>query len=406
MLGSSTKALSYLSQSAKAQAKIWEGRARVQLVKNLDAAGDKAGAMDQALKIEEALKYANKGDGESLDRRLANAELAVSVAPSWAVSWAIRGDVLWAIHEYHPTRKREAALLDDAEEAYKKAISLEGQAKAPLPGPKPPAPSGGAGAPAGARSPAASPPAAARGVAARGVASKGGAAKGGSARPTTSAGSAVGGGGSLGGGGGNNGGAGANGKIAGVRIGLAKIMAERLGEVVADPMAIKEEDRNALVQLYEEAISIDARDVEPYYKVGELLELKCPQRAAEVYAKYPANFEAPNLDDAFIAGEVVRLSLRGKDYLKWTKGGTEVLNVAKGLVVMAKVNGLDMISSYVEKLEGANQTEILCEVYAAVNNRATDDPEMKAYYHRKGWVTGAAALQQAIEHARLMHPLM
>ena len=28
-------------------------------------------------------------------------------------------------------------------------------------------------------------------------------------------------------------------KIAGVRIGLAKIMAERLGEVVADPLAIK-----------------------------------------------------------------------------------------------------------------------------------------------------------------------
>jgi len=37
------------------------------------------------------------------------------------------------------------------------------------------------------------------------------------------------------------------------------------------------------------------------------------------------------------AGEVVRLSMRGKDYLKWPKGGPEVFNVAKGLVVMAKV---------------------------------------------------------------------
>ena len=52
------------------------------------------------------------------------------------------------------------------------------------------------------------------------------------------------------------------------------------------------------------------------------------------------------------------------------------------------------------------QTAILCEVYAAVNNRAVDDPEMEAYFHRKGWVTGAGALQQAIEHARMMHPLM
>jgi hypothetical protein len=35
--------------------------------------------------------------------------------------------------------------------------------------------------------------------------------------------------------------------------------------------------------------------------------------------------------------QVVRLSMRGKDYLKWPKGCPEVVNVAKGLVVMAKV---------------------------------------------------------------------
>ena len=51
----------------------------------------------------------------------------------------------------------------------------------------------------------------------------------------------------------------------------------------------------------------------------------------------------------------MRLSMRGKDYLKWPKGGPEVLNVAKGLVVMAKVNSLNIIESYVDKLaDGRN----------------------------------------------------
>jgi hypothetical protein len=36
--------------------------------------------------------------------------------------------------------------------------------------------------------------------------------------------------------------------------------------------------------MYEEAIAIEPRDIEPYYKVGELLELKAPARAAEVHA--------------------------------------------------------------------------------------------------------------------------
>ena len=31
-----------------------------------------------------------------------------------------------------------------------------------------------------------------------------------------------------------------------------------------------------------------------------------------MFARYPVNLEAPDKDDAFIAGEVVRLSMRGK----------------------------------------------------------------------------------------------
>ena len=42
--------------------------------------------------------------------------------------------------------------------------------------------------------------------------------------------------------------------------------------------------------MYEEAIAIDPRDVEPYYKVGELLELKAPAKAAEVSLSLSLSF--------------------------------------------------------------------------------------------------------------------
>jgi hypothetical protein len=218
-------------QGAKVSARIWESRARIELVKNLDASGDKAGAVEQAFAIEDSLQYANKADADALDKRLANADLAVSVAPAWAKVHAIKGHVLWCLHENHPKRKGEAALLDQAEKFFLTAQSLEGQPKPPLPRPAPP--------------PSATSPAPAKEGAAKGVASKGGAVKGGAAaRPTTSAGGGAGGGG---GGAWAGGGGGINEKLALVRIGLAKIKAERLGEVVADPFALKDEDRNSLV---------------------------------------------------------------------------------------------------------------------------------------------------------------
>ena len=220
-------------QGAKVSARIWESRARIELVKNLDASGDKASALEQAFAIEDSLQYANKADADALDKRLANADLAVSVAPAWAKVHAIKGHVLWCLHENHPKRKGEVALLDQAEQFFLTAQSLEGQLKPPLPR-APPPPS--------ATSPAPAKDGAAKGGAAKGVASKGGAVKGGAtARPTTSG--AGGGGGGAGAGGGGS----VNEKLALVRIGLAKIKAERLGEVVADPFALKDEDRNALV---------------------------------------------------------------------------------------------------------------------------------------------------------------
>ena len=47
-----------------------------------------------------------------------------------------------------------------------------------------------------------------------------------------------------------------------------------------------------------------------------------------------------------------------------------------------------MISGYVDKLEAANHTGLLCHIFAAVNRRPTDDPALKHYFQRRGWIPG------------------
>jgi len=60
--------------------------------------------------------------------------------------------------------------------------------------------------------------------------------------------------------------------------------------------------------------------------------------------------------------------------------------VAQGLVVMASVQSLDVISNYVDKLEAADQTTALCEIYAKVNKREIDNQTMVDFFQRKAWI--------------------
>lgn len=63
-------------------------------------------------------------------------------------------------------------------------------------------------------------------------------------------------------------------------------------------------------------------------------------------------------DDAFVAGEVARLLMRGKRHTEWKRDSAEVLAVGRALLVMAAVQGLSVCETYFEKLELANHTGI------------------------------------------------
>ena len=66
------------------------------------------------------------------------------------------------------------------------------------------------------------------------------------------------------------------------------------------------------------------------------------------------------------------------------------------------MQSLDVISGYADKLEAANHTGLLCHVYAAVNRRPVDDPALKQYFLRRGWIPGTHthALRRMIPRRR------
>eukprot|EP00960_Hanusia_phi_P076501 768570-Hanusia_phi.AAC.1 len=70
-----------------------------------------------------------------------------------------------------------------------------------------------------------------------------------------------------------------NARSASARIGLAKVLTEKGG----DPTAIPPDALASITSLYEESIEISPRDFEAYFKIGELLELKDPKKAAAIY---------------------------------------------------------------------------------------------------------------------------
>lgn len=50
-----------------------------------------------------------------------------------------------------------------------------------------------------------------------------------------------------------------------------------------------------------------------YIELAEMLTVKDPQAAVDVYCKFPLS-ETPTFDDAYIIGDIVRLLMKGEKY--------------------------------------------------------------------------------------------
>lgn len=115
-----------------------------------------------------------------------------------------------------------------------------------------------------------------------------------------------------------------------------------------------------------------------YIELGDILVKSDPLGAVEVYSKYP--FPDPlTYDDAYLHGEIVRLLVKQEKF--------EDERLGKSMVALGKVMGLSVIEKYVELLDSKlKYSKLLMKIYAEVNGKSADDPELQAFFKFKCWI--------------------
>ncbi|KAJ8308540.1 hypothetical protein KUTeg_013414 [Tegillarca granosa] len=128
---------------------------------------------------------------------------------------------------------------------------------------------------------------------------------------------------------------------------------------------------------YNEVIVMAPEVHDAYIELAEMLAKSNPAAAVEIYSKFPIS-DPPTFDDAYIIGEIVRLLMKAESY------GDPKLE--KYMILYGRVLGLPVLEKYVKILEDKFKTDLLKKVYAGVNMKAVDDPDLEAFFKFKCWI--------------------
>ncbi|KNC97750.1 uncharacterized protein SPPG_06751 [Spizellomyces punctatus DAOM BR117] len=175
------------------------------------------------------------------------------------------------------------------------------------------------------------------------------------------------------------------------RIGLARVLTRRLaltqdtntlstsGSV--DTTSLKADIEN----YYREAIGLCPRYHDAYIELGGFLEQHTSLvAAADLYATFPFERNTdPKLpetsqDDLYIDSEITRI------FMKLKRFRDPVL--IRSLIAEGRAMGIGVLGKNIETLDAAGENKTLMEVYAGVNRKALDDPEMVAFFKIKYWI--------------------
>ncbi|BFZ07436.1 hypothetical protein BsWGS_10476 [Bradybaena similaris] len=114
-----------------------------------------------------------------------------------------------------------------------------------------------------------------------------------------------------------------------------------------------------------------------YIESAEMLSKSDPLEAVNVYCRFPIS-ENPTYDDAYIFGEIVRILMKNEKF--------DDERLAKNMIAYGKVLGLVVLDNYTKILEQKRKNDLLKKVYAGVNNKSVDDPDMQAFFKFKFWL--------------------
>ena len=113
----------------------------------------------------------------------------------------------------------------------------------------------------------------------------------------------------------------------------------------------------------------------------ELFEMTAPvdhKKALDIMDTIPLK-SPPDFEDAYVHGEMIRLLMKHKMY--------DDSRLEKNLIGYAKVNGLSSIEKEVTILDEAYKySKLLMRIYATVNGKPIDDPELVDFFKVKCWI--------------------
>ena len=151
------------------------------------------------------------------------------------------------------------------------------------------------------------------------------------------------------------------------RLGLARVL-----------VASNKDDASTEIEaLYKEVIKMAPNIHSAYIELGEILAKTQPMEAVEVYTQFTSSVQN-SYDDAYIYGEVVRLLMKQEQY--------QDSRLIANMIALGKIMGFSSLEKYVTILEkDYKNNKLLREVYAGINGKPVDDPDLKTFFKFKCW---------------------
>ncbi|KAJ3215394.1 hypothetical protein HDU67_000439 [Dinochytrium kinnereticum] len=169
------------------------------------------------------------------------------------------------------------------------------------------------------------------------------------------------------------------------RLGLARALCRRFGLVLEKEKKSKEEAEKLLDPVkayYLEAIKLRPDEYDAYVELGPLLEKNVSvATAANLYASYPfrdLSTSEPSSDDIFLYSELTRLFIKEKRYRD--------PKLTQSMIAEGRAMGIGTLSKYIETLDSAGESKVLMEVYAGVNRKPVDHPDLVAFFKARFWL--------------------
>ncbi|KAI9090049.1 hypothetical protein DFS34DRAFT_377584 [Phlyctochytrium arcticum] len=174
---------------------------------------------------------------------------------------------------------------------------------------------------------------------------------------------------------------------AGALLGLGRTLAQRLAYFIERPSPDWSEMKPALLDrttaVYSQAIAANPTHHDAYIELAPILEKHVSLAAsADLLTSYPFvgtnPSESPLEADLYIHSEINRALIKLKRFRDPA--------LTRGLIAEGRRGGLGGLEKFVQELDKAGENKVLMDVYAGVNRKALEDPDMQAFFKARYWL--------------------